>query len=123
MKEKRLCRLIGYLLGDASIKIKKRYKRKGFQTELSIESADLSIVEDFRSLCNELLNRKMGKITERKRRKNWRRTYLFACKVNKKISNFLFDLSSFDKKDPSVKIPEIILKNTENEIDFLQAIT
>ena len=69
MKEERLCRLIGYLSGDASIKIKKRYRRSGFQTELSIESTSLSIVKDFRNLCRQLVTRRVGKITEKVRKK------------------------------------------------------
>lgn len=121
MKKSRLCRLAGYLLGDASIK--KKYKRSGrFQIELSIEAADLSMVKDFRELCKELVNRKVGRIHSRKRSENWRKTYQFSCKINKKISKFLFDLSTFNKRDFSVKIPEIVFRNKKNKINFLQAL-
>ena len=124
MEEKRLARLVGYLLSDASVKIKKRSNRKGFQTELSIESADLSITEDFAKLCEEFTERKVGNITKRKRSTNWRETYSFACKINKVKSEFLFKLTpTYLKMDRKCKIPDFVFKNQKNSVNFLQAFT
>ena len=124
MEEKRLARLVGYLLSDASVKIKKRSNRKGLQIELSIECADLCITEDFAMLCSEFTGREVGKISNRKRSPNWRETYPFACKINKMKSEFLFKLTpTYSKMNLGCKIPNFILKNQENIVNFLQAFT
>lgn len=127
MDEKHLSRLTGYLLGDAFLKRKKRYNRKGTQTELAIEATDLVMVKDFRNLCRKLVNRNVGKITSRKRSENWRRTFNFSCKVNKSLTELLYNLSpTYNTKPingifPKCKIPEIAFKNENNTVNFLQA--
>jgi len=127
MNERSLSRLVGYLLGDASLKRKKRYKRTGTQVELSIEATDLSLVEDFRNLCKRFVGREVGKITNRKRSKNWRKSFSFSCKVKKDLAELLYELSpTYNTKPkngvfPPCRIPKIVFKNKDNTINFLQA--
>lgn len=124
MEENRLARLVGYLLSDASVRIKKRSRRSGFQTELSIESADLSLTQDFAKLCSEFTKRNVGKISTKHRSANWRETHSFACKINKTLSEFLFKLTpTYIKMDKNCKIPNFVFKDTENMVNFLQAFT
>lgn len=114
---------MGYLFGDGSLRIK-----KSRQVEAAIECADKVIVEEFANICRRLLKRDVGKIHTRKRSENWRETYSFYCKFNKEFSKILFSLSPTyrtkpkDGEFPKIRIPEIIYKNEENAINFLQAI-
>ena len=127
MEEAKLSRLLGYLFGDANLRERKRYGRKGTQTEISIEATDLSMVEDFAELCKILLNKQTINIASRKRFKNWRETFGFSTKVNKKISEFLHGFSPTYRKKPEngkypdCKIPAFVFKNPTNIKNFLQA--
>ena len=144
MKEKDISRILGYLFGDGSLRIKKN--KKGLeQAEISIECADISIVKDFQNLCIKILERKVGKISARKRSKNWRTSYSFYCKLNRQWRKFFFKLSTtyrtspciiYNKnkickkcktkhykntKYPLIKIPSFIFRKKENMKNFLQA--
>lgn len=133
MDETNLCRFLGYLFGDGSLKVKKVKGDKKTQVEAEIECADRVVVEDFASICQKLLKRNVGSIRERKRNKNWRTTYTFSCKINKKFQKHLFSLSpTFRTKPhltkkgkvyPTIRLPEIIYKRKENTTGFLKSIT
>jgi hypothetical protein len=129
--EEQLCRLLGYLLGDASLKIKKIKNTRKIQTEVVIETADKAVTKDFSETCRKLLKRDVGRITSRKRSERWRKTYCFSCKINKEWRQKLFKLSptyrtkpiihNNTKKYPDAKIPVIVFKNKNNMRNFLQA--
>jgi hypothetical protein len=127
MKEQLLCRFLGYLFSDASLRIKKVKNKKKIQTEVMIECADKSIVQDFSNICHKLLEREVGKIHTRKRSENWRRTYIFYCKINKKWRNQLFSFSPTYRTKPvageypKIRISDIVFSKRANVISFLQA--
>ncbi|MBI2972104.1 MAG: LAGLIDADG family homing endonuclease [Candidatus Aenigmarchaeota archaeon] len=147
VNERRMSRFIGYLFSDGSLRRKKN-KMGIEQVEVSIECADLAIVQDFRQLCSDILGRNVGKITKRKRDKNWRASYSFYCKLNKEWRKFLFSMSPTfrtspclvnlhggklcqkcltkhykDTTYPGIKIPRFVYKSNNNIKDFLQAFT
>jgi len=130
MDEEILCRLLGYLFGDASMRIKRVKGTEKIQTDVIIECADRAIVEDFSGVCRRLLERDVGSIGKRKRSKNWRATYTFSCKINKEWRKRLFGLSptyrtkpyvGSVKRYPNVKIPGVVFKNKHTLRNFLQA--
>lgn len=145
MNEENLARFLGYLFGDGSLRRKKNKNGIG-QTELAIECADLSVVQDFQKLCKEILQRDVGKITSRKRKRSWRTSYSFYCKLNKQWRKLFFKFSPTYRtspcpdyedgicavcktkhykgtKYPYIQIPKFIFRNRNNMQNFLQAFT
>lgn len=144
MNDKELSRFIGYLFSDGSLRYK-RNKKGIVQAEVAIECADICIAEDFQQLCKKILKRDVGKISIRKRNKNWRASYSFYCKLNKKWRKFFFKISPTFKTSPcilnkidgckcpkghykntnypNIKVPKFVFKNKENIKNFLQAFT
>jgi hypothetical protein len=133
MNKMYLSKLLGYLLGDASFKMKKRRSDNKTQSEVAIECADKAIVEDFSEICKKLLKREVGGIHSRKRAGNWRRTYHFTCKINKEWRNILLDLSPTYRTKPfrvngevifpELRIPRFISSKTIFIANFLKAFT
>jgi len=133
MNEACLCRLLGYLFGDASFKTKRTSNAKKLQTEVAIECADRAMVEDFSETCKTLLKREVGAIHSRKRSKNWRRSYTFNCKINKGWRDILTGFSPTFRTKPffekgelryyKVKIPDFVYRNPSNIRHFLKAFT